>query len=101
MSEAEHYGWPVVRHMMLTYPNNTMMYTEDLQYQFMLGTELLVAPVHEHFEFLEERRVFLPENVTWVHVWTGTTYTGMVKCHSSTCVTYQAFARLNNLAILS
>ena len=73
MEEAEHSGWPVVRHMMLVYPNNTMMY---LRYQFMLGTELLVAPVHEKIDLFDEIRLFLPEKTSWIHVWTGMKYTG-------------------------
>lgn len=73
MEEAEHSGWPVVRHMMLVYPNNTMMY---LRYQFMLGTELLVAPVHEKIDLFDEIRLFLPEKTSWIHIWTGTKYTG-------------------------
>jgi alpha-glucosidase (family GH31 glycosyl hydrolase) len=76
MKEAETYGWPVARHMILVYPNNSGVYSEDLRYQFMLGTQLLVAPVHERFDILEERRVFLPEGITWVHIWTGKAYRG-------------------------
>ena len=77
MEEAELYGWPVVRHMILVYPNNSGVYSEDLRHQFMLGGELLVAPVHERFEDdLEERRVFLPRDVTWVHLWSGASYKG-------------------------
>ena len=78
MEEAELYGWPVVRHMILVYPNNSGVYSEDLRHQFMLGGELLVAPVHERFEDdLEERRVFLPRDVTWVHLWSGVSYKGI------------------------
>ena len=77
MKEAETYGWPVARHMILVYPNNSGVYSEDLRYQFMLGTQLLVAPVHERFDILEERRVFLPEGITWVHIWTGKAYRGI------------------------
>jgi alpha-glucosidase len=75
MNEAEHYGWPVARHMMLIYPDNPAMYIEDLRYQFMIGTELLVAPVLH--ELIEETRVFLPQNTNWIHLWSGNPYTGM------------------------
>ena len=54
----------------------SQVYVEDLRYQFVLGTELMVAPVHERFELVKERRVFLPRDVTWVHVWSGQTYRG-------------------------
>ena len=76
MKEAQAYGWPVARHMILGYPNNSGVYSEDLRYQFMLGTQLLVAPVYEKFDILEERRVFLPEGTTWVHIWTQKVYRG-------------------------
>ena len=79
MGEAEEYGWPVARHMMLVYPNNSQVYTEDLRYQFMVGTELLVAPVHSRIEsFFDEIPVFLPNNTSWVHLWSGATYTGII-----------------------
>ena len=86
MEEAKLYGWPVVRHMILVYPNNSGVYSEDLRHQFMLGGELLVAPVHERFEDdLEERRVFLPRDVTWVHLWSGASYKGtLTRTHSQT-----------------
>ena len=77
MEEAEEFGWPVVRHMMLVFPNNSMTYTEDLRYQFMVGTELLVAPIHNEIDLFDEVRVFLPNETNWTHLWSGKTYTGM------------------------
>ena len=32
MVEVEEYGWPVVRHLMLVYPDNPKVYKEDLRY---------------------------------------------------------------------
>ena len=79
MDEASRYGWPVVRHMILVYHDNPAVYVEDLRYQFMVGTELLVAPVIH--ELMEEARVFLPDNTTWVHVWSGQSYKGIIVLH--------------------
>ena len=77
MKEASNKGWPVVRHMLLAFPTNSRMYSEDLRYQFMLGSELLVAPVHSKEQHLwQASRVFLPNGTSWVHVWSNTTYTG-------------------------
>ena len=46
MEEAYKMGWPVARHMFLVFPNNSVAYTNPhIRFQFMLGTELLVAPV--------------------------------------------------------
>lgn len=75
IDEAVSKGWPVARHMVLVYPGNKAVQFEDLRYQYMLGTELLVAPVHEKGDV--SVRVFLPEYITWVHVWTNSTYQGI------------------------
>ena len=77
IKEANEKGWPVVRHMMLMFPNNTKMYTEDLRYQYMLGSELLVAPVYSKSQHSQQLvNVFLPTGSVWIHVWSNKTYTG-------------------------
>ncbi len=73
--EAVDSGRPIIRHMMLVFPENPKVFTEDLSYQYMLGTEILVAPVHE--EWAESIWVFLPSNVTWIHIWTNAIYKGI------------------------
>lgn len=67
MEEAEAWGWPVIRHMMLVFPNNTHVYKEVLTQQFMVGTELLVAPVLSKGQ--DKVKVFLPNGTQWVGVW--------------------------------
>lgn len=76
MEETYRYGWPVVRHMILNYPNNSKVYTEDLTSQFMLGQEIIVAPVLK--KGLTSVSVFLPSGSTWVHFWSGQSYLGEV-----------------------
>lgn len=65
--EAAETGLPVARHLFLHYPKEPGV--RELSYQqYLLGTELLVAPVLD-----PGRRtvaVFLPEG-RWVHVWSG------------------------------
>ena len=79
ITEASKHGWPILRHLMLVFPGNPSVYTENLEYQYMLGTQILVAPVHEEWE--EFVRVFLPSNVTWVSVWDKDThYEGTCCC---------------------
>lgn len=84
MEEASQKGWPVARHMILVFPDNAKVFqlSEELKYQFMIGTELLVAPVLQAFYptgLVPFARVFLPAKTTWIHVWTGTEYQG-IKC---------------------
>jgi len=62
---------PIVRHLMLDYPDDVETY--GLSDQYLLGSDLLVAPVLH--EGMTERDVYLPEG-TWVHVWTGDSHTG-------------------------
>ena len=62
---------PIVRHLMLAFPEDEE--THAIQDQYLLGTELLVAPVLH--EGVTARDAYLPDG-TWVHVWTGDSYTG-------------------------
>ena len=45
--------------------------------QYMLGSEMLVAPQYSKSESAFYVRVFLPSGLDWVHVWTNVTYRGM------------------------
>lgn len=76
MDETYHYGWPVIRHMILNYPNNSKVYTEDLTTQFMLGDQFIIAPVLK--KGVTSVSVFLPSGTTWRHVWTNQNYTGEI-----------------------
>jgi alpha-glucosidase (family GH31 glycosyl hydrolase) len=67
--EAAETGLPVVRHPFVTYPRDPEVY--HLDYQFMVGSELMVAPVLDPGEDTVE--VYLPAG-RWVHLWTGKTY---------------------------
>jgi alpha-glucosidase len=78
MNDTYRYGWPVIRHMMLNYPNNSKVYTEDLTAQFMLGDQFIVAPVLENGS--TSVHVFLPVGTTWRHIWTGQDNKGTCMC---------------------
>lgn len=67
MQEAAQHGWPIVRHMMLAYPNNSKVYEEELTQQFMVGDSLLVAPVVTSGKV--EVDVFLPMDTHWMLLW--------------------------------
>jgi alpha-glucosidase len=67
--EASETGLPVVRHPFIHYPGDPEVY--GLEYQFMVGSEFMVAPVLDPGE--DEVEVYLPAG-RWVHVWTGEEY---------------------------
>ncbi|TGJ99631.1 alpha-glucosidase [Leptospira semungkisensis] len=69
--EASETGLPILRPLMLSYPNDAK--TKDLQNQFLLGEDLLVVPVLEKGEDSVEG--YLPEG-EWEHIWSGVTYKG-------------------------
>lgn len=63
-------GLPIMRPMVLEFPDDPLTYTMDLQY--MLGEALLVAPI---FNSSGERTVYLPEG-GWIDFWTREIYSG-------------------------
>lgn len=64
-------GLPLIRHLYLHYPNDKKVYT--LQYQYLLGRDVLVAPVYKPRR--KKWKVYLPQD-EWVHMWTGKEYKG-------------------------
>jgi alpha-glucosidase len=70
--EAQQSSAPLLRHLMLMYPNDPeSRVTDD---QFLIGDSLLVAPVVT--KGTSERSVYLPPGDTWFHVWTGSRHDG-------------------------
>lgn len=73
---ANQTGIPIVRAMVLEYQDDPAVYEKDLQY--MLGRELLVAPIYENANIQDKystRNVYLPKG-KWIGYWTGNVYTG-------------------------
>jgi len=70
MKQAYIYGTPIVRSLMLNYPDNHRARSEHSE--FMLGNDLLMAPVFDGEA--TSRNVYLPEG-TWVHTYTHKEYT--------------------------
>ncbi|MEK8024048.1 MAG: glycoside hydrolase family 31 protein [Candidatus Hydrogenedentota bacterium] len=69
--EATRTGWPLLRPLFLHYPDDPKTYT--MHDQFLLGRDLLVAPVTRPGQV--ERMVYLPLG-TWFDFWTGHRYDG-------------------------
>ena len=74
VKEASETGLPVVRHPFIHYPNDPEVL--GLEYQFMVGPNLMVAPVLDPGE--ETVEVYLPAG-RWVHLWSGRTYGSLEK----------------------
>jgi alpha-D-xyloside xylohydrolase len=68
---AHEEGLPIVRPLFLNYPDEAPTYT--LEDQYMLGDDLLVAPVLEPDQ--SERSVYLPAG-RWRYYWTDEVHTG-------------------------
>ncbi|HPH95316.1 MAG TPA: alpha-glucosidase [Anaerolineaceae bacterium] len=67
VQEAAETGLPVVRHPFIQYPQDEHFWSMSYQ-QFMVGSELMVAPVTE--ERAVQVQVYLPAG-RWVNLWTG------------------------------
>ncbi|MBQ7921721.1 MAG: family 31 glucosidase [Clostridia bacterium] len=72
MEEAHLYGDPAIRAMFYEFPDDANCW--DLREQYMLGSELIVAPVL--YEGAKTTRIYLPEGCSWVDVWTKETHEG-------------------------
>ncbi len=69
--EASQSGVPILRHLMLEYPDDVE--ARKVNDQFLIGDALLVAPVVEQGAM--SRSVYLPAG-TWFDVWTGQMHSG-------------------------
>ena len=71
MRAASQVGLPALRALFLEFPRDPACY--QVEDAFMLGSDLLVAPVLEYGA--RSRRVYLPPG-QWRHAWTGDLHPG-------------------------
>jgi sulfoquinovosidase len=71
IEEAVSKGYPMQRPLFLHYEEDLNTY--DLQYTYLYGQDVLVAPVIETNQTV--KTLYLPDD-TWVHLWTGKTFKG-------------------------
>ncbi len=69
--EAHRTGIPIMRHTVLEYPDDPRSATAE--YQYLLGRELLIAPVVGGGQTL--RSLYLPQG-EWINFWSGDLLTG-------------------------
>jgi alpha-D-xyloside xylohydrolase len=72
MATAADCGLPPMRALFLEFPDDEQAWT--IADQYLLGPDLLVAPVLE--PTAAKRTVYLPAGATWTDAWTGQTYPG-------------------------
>lgn len=70
VAENSRNGIPVQRPLLLHYEED--IHTAGIQTEYLLGRDLLVAPVYQEKKTTWE--VYLPED-QWVHLWSGKSYT--------------------------
>ncbi len=71
--DASQTGEPIVRGLMWDYPDDTVGWTEDYKYQYMLGDWILVAPIYTSMSINEGYRnepIYVPEG-RFVDYWDG------------------------------
>lgn len=74
-------GLPPIRAMFLEYPDEAINYTTDVQYQYMYGSDFLVAPIYQDTNSDEagndiRNGIVLPEGDNWIDFFTGDVYEG-------------------------
>jgi len=72
-NEAYQSGVPAVRGLVLEYPDDQITWGNATKYEYLLGKDLLVAPVYKS----EDKRdsIYLPKG-RWIDFWDGTEYPG-------------------------
>ncbi|HUX61793.1 MAG TPA: DUF5110 domain-containing protein, partial [Ignavibacteriaceae bacterium] len=66
-------GLPIMRPLFLNFQDDNQCYSTESQYQFMIGDNLLVAPVVD--ESSDFKKIYLPEG-KWIDWWNNKVYSG-------------------------
>ena len=77
--ESTSTSMPMIRGMMLAYPNDPYTYGTETQYQYMWGPNMLVAPVYNGDDHTAGVRngIYLPDkDQVWIDYFTGEQYKG-------------------------
>ena len=77
--EAYKTGVPAVRGLVLEYPDDTVARGTETQYEFLLGTDFLVAPVYR--DEAKRDSIYFPKG-KWIDYWDGTVYEGNTRLNN-------------------
>lgn len=66
-------GMPIIRPMMIEFPEDKACNKNQWDMQYMLGNSLLVCPVYYNAKTIE---IYLPQNELWIDFFTGELYEG-------------------------
>ena len=76
-------GLPMIRAMFLEYPDDPYAFSRSMQYQFMFGSQFLVAPIYQNTADTQgtgddvRNNIYLPDkDAVWVDFFTGEQYRG-------------------------
>jgi len=69
-------GLPIMRSLLLNYPEDSKTY--DIEFEYFFGDEILVAPIYED---VTSRSIYLPEG-TWIDFWDNTQTVGPTTINS-------------------
>ncbi len=75
-------GLPLIRAMFLEYPDDSYASSKEMQYQYMLGSNLLVAPIYKSTAADDKgndvrNNIYLPDSKeVWIDYFTGQQYQG-------------------------
>lgn len=67
MKEANQTGSPIMRTLFYEFPDDMMSW--DIDYTYMFGDAILVAPVHDYRS--RKREVYLPGGEQWINIFSG------------------------------
>ncbi|MBJ8350048.1 discoidin domain-containing protein [Streptococcus zalophi] len=80
--QASTEGKPIVRAILIDFPDEAINYSKSVQYQYMYGDNLLVAPIYQDTAMQENgddirNNIFLPDaSIEWIDFYTGEKYQG-------------------------
>ncbi|MBY7142864.1 discoidin domain-containing protein [Virgibacillus sp. NKC19-3] len=101
--ESTSESMPMVRGMMLEYPDDPYTYGTETQYQYMWGPNLLVAPVYKESDHEAGVRdeIYLPdEDQVWIDYFTGEQYEGGSVIHNFEAPLWKTPVFVKNGAII-